>query len=123
MRELETIQTQQKLNKIYAVDSIGPGGANHFYHIFQQDMSTNQSYKSWGINFQYGPRKEHSSVAGVIDSDLLEIVRDRLKGFQSGEFACEYNEQALYHVEEALKCLNKRVEDRIVRNTLGTYNK
>ena len=75
------------------------------------------------IDFQCGPRKEENSQNGVIDSDLLEIVRDRLKSFQAGPFASVYNEEALYHVEEALFFLNKRVEDRIQRNVLGTYNK
>ena len=30
---------------------------------------------------------------------------------------------ALTHIEEALMWLNKRVEDRIERGVLGTYNK
>ena len=68
---------------------------------------------------QCGSRKEENSIHGVIDSDLLEIVRDRLKSFQAGPFASEYNAKALEHVEEALMWLNRRVEDRIERNVLG----
>lgn len=75
------------------------------------------------IQFQKGLRNEPTSQHGVLDSDLLEVVRDRLKAFQCGEFATEYNEQALKHVEEALNWLNKRVEDRITRNVLGSYKK
>ena len=37
MRELETIQKQEKLNKVYAVDKPGPGGANHFYRIASEE--------------------------------------------------------------------------------------
>ena len=59
----------------------------------------------------------------IIYIDLLEIVRDRLKAFQAGDFATEYNAQALVHVEEALMWLNRRVEDRIERQVLGTNNK
>lgn len=124
-RELQTVQTQQNLNKVYAVGVIGPGGANHFYHIEQQIINENMPVPpaSWDINFQLGPRKESGSVEGITDQDLLEIVKDRLTGFQSGEYACGYNAQALFHVEEALKWLNRRVEDRINRNVLGTYKK
>ena len=69
------------------------------------------------------PRNESGSTHGVIDTDLLEIVRDRLKAFQAGDFATEYNAQALVHVEEALMWLNRRVKDRIERQVLGTNNK
>lgn len=33
------------------------------------------------------------------------------------------NENALTHIEEALMWLNRRIEDRIERNILGTNNK
>lgn len=55
--------------------------------------------------------------------DLLEIVMDRLKSFQYGPFTSHYNEHALKHIEEALYCMNARVEDRIERNVLGTKKK
>ena len=58
---------------------------------------------------QKGPRKEKDSIHGVIDSDLLEIVRDRLKSFQSGPFSSRENACALTHIEEALMWLNRRV--------------
>lgn len=54
---------------------------------------------------------------------MLEIVRDRLRCFQQGEFSTRENAIALTHIEEALLWMNKRVEDRIERNVLGTNNK
>lgn len=119
MRELSTIQKREKLNNIFAADEIGPGGANHEYNIGKQDTSE----LLLNIKFQKGPRKEADSQQGVIDGDLLEIVRDRLKAFQAGPFNSEYNAKALEHIEEALMWLNRRVEDRIERNVLGTNNK
>ena len=116
MRELTTIQKREKLNKVFAVDEKGNGGANHHYTIVDND----NTYAD--IQFQNGARKIESSTHGVIDSDLLEIVRDRLKSFQEGEFATEYNTKALEHLELALMYLNRRVEDRIERNVLGTNN-
>ena len=75
------------------------------------------------ITFQNGARKDESAIHGVLDTDLLEIVRDRLKGFQNGDFATRENAIALTHIEEALLWMNKRVEDRAARNVLGTYEK
>ena len=120
MRTLSTIQKREKLNEVFVIDEVGPGGANHAYEIrTHEDNALTLNL----IQFQKGPRKEEDSIPGVIDSDLLEIVRDRLISFQAGPFACEYNASALFHVEEALKALNRRVEDRIERQVLGTNNK
>lgn len=118
-RKLDTIQTKEKLNTICANDEIGPGGANHFYTITRNDTEEVVGI----IEFQKGPRKEKDSIHGVIDSDLLEIVRDRMISFQNGPFACEYNKIALYHIEEALKALNARIEDRVKRDVFGKNEK
>ena len=117
MRELNTIQKREKLNKVFAMDEKGNGGANHHYTIADND----NTYAD--IQFQNGARKIESSTHGVIDSDLLEIVRDRLKSFQEGEFATEYNAKALEHIEIALMYMNRRVEDRFERNVLGKNEK
>ncbi|EGT4142423.1 TPA: ABC transporter ATPase [Clostridium perfringens] len=130
MERLNTIQKREKLNEVFAVDEKGPGGANHEYGIYRDEIICSNSITTEHemnliskIQFQKGARNEVKSQQGVIDTDLLEIVRDRLHCFQQGEFASEYNYQALIHIEEALMWLNRRVEDRIERNVLGTYNK
>lgn len=119
MRKLITVQTREKLNDVFAVDQAGAGGANHEYKICKKDSDETLAV----IKFQNGPRKQVDSTSGVIDTDLLEIVRDRLKAFQDGAFANKYNESALAHVEKALASLNDRVEDRIKRNVLGKDEK
>lgn len=116
-RVLCTIQKREKLNQVFAVDEPGIGGANHKYEVSANGDTLCK------IEFQNGPRRDVNSVYGVLDTDLLEIVRDRLKGFQSGEFSCRENACALTHIEEALMWLNRRVEDRIERDVLGTNNK
>ena len=125
MRVLSTIQKREKLNSVYAVDEKGCGGANHHYKVTYSTIDFDDRIEKTAadIQFQCGPRKEFDSVHGVLDTDLLEIVRDRLKGFQSGEYACRENACALTHIEEALMWLNRRVEGRIDRNVLGTTNK
>lgn len=120
MTKLSTIQKREKLNNVYAVDEKGNGGANHQYPISSvEEPSTIFSL----IEFQNGARGEKGSTHGVIDTDLLEIVRHRLQCFQNGPFNSRENAVALTHIEEALMWLNRRVEDRIERNVLGTNNK
>lgn len=124
MRELSTIQKREKLNNVYAVDEPGNGGANHKYRIYMAGCNSNTSEDGIAeIQFQNGARKEENSIHGVIDTDLLEIARDRLIAFQKGPFATRENACALTHIEEALMWMNRRVEDRIERNVLGTYQK
>lgn len=127
-RELNTIQRKEKLNRVYAICFDGesdekeqPGGACHDYEI-DCLLEDGKIFKNF-IFFQNGPRKSSKSVQGVLDCDLLEIVRDRLLAFQAGAFANDYTGRALYHVEEALYQMNLRVEDRISRNVLGTMEK
>lgn len=128
MEKLISVQKREKLNDVYAVDEKGNGGANHRYIICKKDelLWTNGN-NSIGvledISFQNGPRKEKDSINGILDVDLLEIVKHRLECFQEGEFSSQYNERALHHITEALIWMNKRVEDRITRNVLGTNNK
>lgn len=123
MRELETIQKRNKLNNVFAADEVGAGGANHSYIVLCPENEADDSPITHVIEFQNGPRSAEDSTHGILDTDLLEIVRDRLKGFQSGDFATRENAIALTHVEEALLWMNKRVEDRAARNVLGTYEK
>lgn len=120
-RELNTIQKIEKLNRVYAVDEpdTNAGNACHKYLINASDDENEYTI----IQFQHGARKLEESINGVLDTDLLEIIRDRMRGFQSGEFATDDNAKALEHIELALMYLNKRVMDRYERNVLGTNQK
>lgn len=119
MNKVSTIQKRENLNEVHRVGVKGPGGAYHDYAIVNAE--TQEILVA--IEFQKGPRKDPESQHGAIDSDLLEIARDRLKHFQAGGYACVENQHALDHIEEALMWLNRRVEDRIERNVLGTMGK
>lgn len=119
--KLETIQTKENLNTVCRLNEPDCTGAYTDYSIL---INCQNGYmKNLIIPFQKGPRKDHNSRHGVTNEDLLEIVRDRLICFQKGEFACDYNQEALFHVEAALYALNKRVEDRISRGVLGENKK
>ena len=127
MEKLNTIQKRGKLNEVYRTGEIGSGGAYHDYMIEQKlpvdfPGMTGAGYYTH-IHFQEGPRNVVGSKNGILDVDLLEIVRDRLTCFQNGDFACAENYMALQNVEQALLWLNKRVEDRAERGVLGTEEK
>ena len=128
MKELQTIQQENKLNDVFAVDEPGPGGAYHLYQVCKHETASFDGERNLHLDpdamlltvqFQRGPRKESDSVPGVLDVDLLEIVRDRLKDFQNGPFACYENAVALNHVTAALITLNARTQDRAKRGVLG----
>lgn len=123
--KLSTIQKRQNLNQIHLGDEKGNGGANHIYNIYKKYDSelVPASEHLLEIKFQNGARKLPDSVHGILDTDLLEIVRHRLQCFQQGDFATRENAIALTHIEEALMWMNRRVEDRIEREVLGTNNK
>lgn len=121
MKKLRTIQKRENLNEVYVVDKKGNGGANHEYVV--RTSLDGCIYDLAKIQFQSGARFVEGSQHGVLDTDLLEITRHRLQCFQAGPFSSEYNEKALEHIELALMYMNRRVEDRIERNVLGTMNK
>lgn len=124
MEKLKTIQQRENLNIVYRMGKPGPGGAHHDYDVYPADISHIVSPEPVAcIEFQKGPRKDPNARHGVLDSDLLEIVRDRLLAFSNGEMTDPHTERALSHVEAALFHLNQRVEDRIARNVLGTMQK
>ena len=71
------------------------------------------------VRFQNGPIGE-SGVNGCHQEDLLAIVIHRLRGFQSGEYACRENALALTKLEEAMHWLNHRTSERQKRGVEGT---
>lgn len=126
MSKLSTIQKRNNLNDVIRVDEPGAGNACHEYMIQRRVFPVGepeQVIPIANIQFQHGPRNEEGSTTGVLDTDLLEIVRDRLKAFQTGDYATRENACALTHIEEALMWMNKRVEDRAERGVLGTTQK
>ena len=133
MKKLVPIQKLENLNDVFAIDDPGPGGANHLYEVVklntgriceeESTFRTRPENMLLTVQMQEGPRNSPDAIHGVLDTDLLEIVRDRLIAFQAGPYACRENACALTHIEEALLWMNKRAEDRITRGVLGTYEK
>lgn len=116
---IATIQTQNKLNEVYAIGE--RNAMNKGFHRYMVKRQVGEGFVTIAvIDFQNGPRDEKGSIPGVLDVDLLEIVRNRLICFQTGPYAMRENMLALTAVESALLWLNKRVEDRAREQKLGT---
>lgn len=105
-------------------DPPGAGGASHRYVISGAEITRNAAFAgkysadNAVIVFQNGPIDEHG-LNGVTQEALLAIVIDRLRSFQSGEFACRENALALTKIEEAFHWLHARTRNRMVRGVEG----
>lgn len=123
MEKIETVQKKGLLNEVYRVGEQGPGGAYHTYAIVKVDPEEGENPIIATIKFQKGPRSEETSRHGILDHELIEIVLDRIKAFQKGKFAADQNWMVIFFLEQALKWMNARVEDRIKRGVLGLWKK
>jgi len=106
----------RKYTEVFVLDEPGAGGANHKYSV---STVKEPSVILGEVNFQNGPIQE-AGVNGVMNEDLIAIVIDRMRGFQSGNYACRENAIALTKLEEALMWLRKRTTDREDRGVEGT---
>lgn len=107
---------------IVVLDDPGAGNACHRYCVFVPNDGVNQELNSamnLHIDFQNGPIAE-AGVNGISNEALLAIVEDRLKGFQSGKYACRENAIALTHVQDAMHWLHHRTRERVQRGVEGT---
>ena len=113
----------KKYTKVVVKDEPGQGNANHEYEINRVVDETCCTKHTLGVvSFQDGPIKE-AGVNGVMNEDLIAIVIDRMRGFQSGDYACRDNALALTKLEEALMWLRNRTNEREARGVEGTHTK
>ena len=120
MRQITDHQVNECNDKIriHVADEPGEGGASHEY-VVEAVAGTRQIFEQ-RLSFQNGPIKE-KGTNGITQEVLIAICIDRLRGFQSGEFACRENALALTKLEEAQMWLNKRTRDRDARGVEGTH--
>lgn len=116
---MKTLPGSNKHSEIVATDE-PEFNAHHEYSInILIDEVGSKEFDNSLIRFQKGPIKENG-VNGCHNEDLLQIVLDRLRGFQKSSFACRENALAITKIEEALHWLNHRTTDRIERGVEGT---
>ncbi len=115
---------------VEVLDGPGPGNASHEYEVIvfakpkEERVSCDDSaaVARLRLSFQNGPVKE-AGANGITDEALYAVLLDRLRGFQSGPYACRENAVALTHLETALMWLHKRTLDRERRGVEGTHQK
>lgn len=133
-RELASHKVNGLNNEIVitALDEPGSGGANHRYKVCVPMINPVEAHPALNsklartytdINFQDGPIQSTEDINGITNEALLAVVEDRLKGFQSGQFACRENAIALTHIQDALHWLHHRTRERVARGVEGTLAK
>jgi hypothetical protein len=63
---------------------------------------------------------EHGRT-GAFLIEVLTSCFKQLERYQDGKFACNENELALFHINQALILLNQRLDRRKEQGTLGTH--
>jgi hypothetical protein len=106
--------------KVVVLDEPGEGGACHEYEIKAKDP-VDSDILAGKIQFQKGPIQD--GINGCTIEDLLAVCIHRIEGFQNGDFNCEENAHALYHVKNAKQWLEDRTKDRKERGVEGTNQK
>ena len=121
MRTIEDHQVSpaDKAMTITVLDVPGSGNANHRYQV-SNSPAPGEPVVHVYIPFQEGPIAK-AGINGLTNEVLLAIVADRLRGFQSGEYACKANDRALTHIEEAQHWLQQRTIERMRRGVEGTH--
>lgn len=125
MRELDShkVNVVNECIVIEVLDEAGHGGACHNYRISGlQGPLDKHPIPTIEVRFQNGPVQE-VGANGITHEALLAIVVDRLRGFQSGQYACRENAIALTKIEEAMHWLHSRTRSRVARGVEGTHQK
>lgn len=102
-------------------------GASHTYRFNGMNLGNNPEAPEGADNevtiyFQNGVTPE-VGINGITAEHLLEILIHRFKQFQEGPLACDENEEALTHMQEAVDAIQERIADRKVREVYSTYEK
>ena len=106
--------------RVFSMDEPGPGNACHEYIVSLRDPADDSPLENMAdVVFQKGPLQENT-FNGCSNESILAIVADRLKGFQSGPYACRENAMALTKIQEAIMWLHFRTKARAARGVEGT---
>lgn len=76
------------------------------------------------ISWQHGPLGQgvgRKQPNGAFVEDVIAAAQCRLLSYQEGEFACKANKMAIDCLQQALRFLHARTEDREIRGVEGTH--
>jgi hypothetical protein len=103
LRDIRTHETDSLNQNISILVLDDPDPVSCASHSYSVAIPGKQSTL---IRFQHGnPSVE---INGLTNEVLLAIMADRLKGFQTGQFACSENADMLQHIEGALLACGAR---------------
>ena len=101
---------------VAVMDEPGYDGANRAYDIVGGKAAPTH------LRFQNGPiSPDGNGVNGITHEALIAVLCDRLRGLQSGPYACKANACALTHLEEAQHWLQQRTIERMRRGVERTH--
>ena len=99
--------------------------SNHWTDAATGASSGGSTYgPGFAVSWQNGPlgRDENRiQPNGAFVETVIKVAIDRLEYYQKSKFASTYNAEALAHLNEAVKRLNARTEDRENRKVEGTH--
>lgn len=96
------------------------GNASHYYELSYPDPTSPECTARLGLKFQDGPIGL-VGVNGITGEALLAVLIDRLQCFQSSQWACQENADALTALELARDALHTRTKKRLERGVEGTH--
>ena len=76
------------------------------------------------ISWQNGPLgrgKDRVEPTGAFVENVIQAAIGRLEFYQQSEFASDYNEAAIDHLQQAVAVLNLRTQDREIRKVEGMH--
>jgi hypothetical protein len=103
-------------------DMFRPDGSMH-YHLFEKEIRPHNfiyvrhDVNSISFTIQNGPVKENGVNGCQVDT-LIETAKEIIDGLNI-QFPCDYNYQAIEHLEQALDCLAARRQERECRDVEG----
>lgn len=110
--------------KLFAINGRNEAGAHNHYALTKLTLRDGQDNEAVPYPVQYIDFQEGNPLTqgynGWTIEHLLAVAHHRLSGYQAGKFACEENQNALEHIELAIRHLNKRTVDRIARQVKNT---
>ena len=118
MRELKDDQLTNKYTRVFHEEDYTSKAPHHFEVYTDRGEPVPKLVGK--VDFQEGPIKE-AGVNGVMDEDLLVMIKCRLEHFNQTEFRCKENSMSITKIEEALLWLRKRTMDREDRGVEGTH--
>ncbi|MCX4026965.1 hypothetical protein H0A36_30420 [Endozoicomonas sp. SM1973] len=96
----------------------------HFIDTNGNPAGGTTSGVGFAIGWQNGPLNkgdEKMPRNGAFVEDIISAAKDRLEFYQESKFCCDYNAEAIKHLESAINVLNSRTANREKRGVEGTH--